>query len=132
MTRRMTRGKYRDDPQDDPKGRFRKGKRGERIAAFLLMCKGYRILSRRLRSEWGLGEVDLLVQRGRTLVVVEVKWRSDRESVAYALQARQRDRLRRAGEVLFARLARTGGVETLRFDVVLLTPFSIRHLTNAF
>ena len=36
--------------EHDPKERFRKGMRGERIAALLLKCKGYRILARRLRS----------------------------------------------------------------------------------
>ena len=132
--------------EHDPKERFRKGMRGERIAALLLKCKGYRILARRLRSGarvgggvkvgggagLGLGEVDLLAQRGTTLVVVEVKWRAERESAVYALPPSQQRRLQRAGEVLFARLARRHNLETLRFDVILIAPFSIRHLTNAF
>ena len=131
----------RERKRQDPKGRFRKGTRGETLAALLLMCKGYRILARRLRSGWGLGggrlgsrlgEIDLLAQRGTTLVVVEVKWRADRERAAYALHPAQQRRLRRAGEVLFARLARTHKIETLRFDVILLAPFSMRHLMNAF
>ena len=130
----------RGQETNDPRGRFRKGTRGERIAALLLMCKGYRILARRLRAGgglgWGmgsgLGEIDLLVRRGTTLVVVEVKWRGDREGVAYALHPKQQRRLRRAGEVLFARMAGEWGVEMLRFDVVFITPFSIRHLENAF
>ena len=103
------------------------------------MCKGYRILARRLRvggggrgGGGGLGEIDLLAQRGRTLVVVEVKWRADRKIAAYALDSAQQRRLRRAGEVVFMRLTRARSLETLRFDVVLMAPFSIRHLENAF
>lgn len=138
-------GQRRGQQRSDPQGRFRKGRRGEKVAELLLMCKGYRILGRRLRSGGGglgsrlglglglgLGEIDLLAERGTTLVVVEVKWRVSQESAAYALHPMQQRRLRRAGEVLFARLAHARGLETLRFDVMLVAPLSIRHLTNAF
>ncbi len=118
----------------------RKGVLGERLAEVLLRCKGYRILARGLRvggsggrgGGMGMGEIDLLVRRGVVLVVVEVKWRGDLESAAYAIDAVQRRRLRRAGEVLFARGMGGMGIEMLRFDVVLLAPFSIRHWENAF
>ena len=124
--------------------RFRKGMLrgvwGERFAEILLRCKGYRILARGLRvggcggrgGGMGMGEIDLLVRRGVVLVIVEVKWRSDLGSVAYAIDGVQRRRLRRAGEVLFARGMGGEGIEMLRFDVVLLAPFSVRHWENAF
>ena len=50
--------------------------KGERFAAQHLKRRGYRIISRNLRSR--LGEIDLLAEApdGRTLVIVEVKSRA--------------------------------------------------------
>jgi len=60
----------------------RAGRRGEILAAVLLMLKGYRILGFRLKTPHG--EIDLLAQRGRVLAVVEVKLRM---TLAEAMQA---------------------------------------------
>ncbi len=53
----------------------RSGRRGEVFCALWLMAKGYRLLGFRLRTP--LGEIDLLVQKGATVVIVEVKRRRD-------------------------------------------------------
>ena len=55
----------------------RSGRRAEAIAAAWLMLKGYRILGFRLAT--GTGEIDILAQRGRVLIVVEVKSRTSLE-----------------------------------------------------
>lgn len=49
-------------------------RRGEEIAAAYFEQKGYRILARNYRCR--LGEIDLVVEKGRTLVFVEVKART--------------------------------------------------------
>lgn len=110
--------------------RARKGQLGENIAALLLLCKGYRILYRRLRSP--LGEVDLLAQKGKILVVVEVKWRRDLVTAAYAITRRQQQRLQRAGEALFQQHAIWLNIDSLRFDAIIIAPFAIEHIKNAF
>jgi putative endonuclease len=49
------------------------GRRGERRAAWFYRLRGYRIVARNLRL--ATGEIDLVVRRGRMLVVAEVKTR---------------------------------------------------------
>lgn len=93
------------------------GRRGEVLAALLLMAKGYRILGFRLKTPHG--EIDLLAQRGRILAVVEVKLRMTREEALNAVSAVQRERLRRAGTALAARRAGLRGL-IVRLDLVAL------------
>ncbi|CZT55604.1 hypothetical protein BN3661_00684 [Eubacteriaceae bacterium CHKCI005] len=51
-----------------------KGVFGEQIATILLEKKGYAIVDRRYRTRWG--EIDIIAQKERYLVFVEVKTRS--------------------------------------------------------
>ena len=53
---------------------YRRGHRGEWLAAAALLLKGYRIVARRYRTR--LGEVDLIARRGRLVLFVEVKVRA--------------------------------------------------------
>ena len=53
------------------------GTKGEELALNLLKKKKYRILERNYRTN--LGEIDILAQDGKTLVVVEVKTKTDRK-----------------------------------------------------
>ncbi len=59
-----------------------RGQWGERVAAWLLRLKGYRILARQDRGP--MGEIDIIAARGNTLVFVEVK---SRPTYAQALDA---------------------------------------------
>ena len=52
---------------------YRKGHRGEWLAAFALLLRGYRIVARRHRTK--LGEIDLIARRGDLVAIVEVKAR---------------------------------------------------------
>src|SRR5687768_18382800 len=54
----------------------RLGKLGERYAAALYRVRGYSIVARNARSQ--AGEVDLVLRRGATLVIAEVKTRQTR------------------------------------------------------
>src|SRR3546814_20155523 len=49
------------------------GRRGERLAAWWLRLKGWRILDTRVRTP--AGEVDLVAKRGNLVAFVEVKMR---------------------------------------------------------
>ena len=106
------------------------GRRGEALAALFLGLKGYRVLARRLKTP--VGEIDLIVRRGRVTVFVEVKQRSFSRQEGDALAAVNRRRILRAAQYWLIRhpeLAAQG----LRFDVIFLAPFAWpRHIVNAF
>lgn len=98
---------------------WRKGRRGEFLAAFWLRLKGYRILARGLRT--GAGEIDILALRGRTVAAVEVKARASLRDATEALRHRQRARIARAVERFLAGRADLAGCD-IRFDIVLVAP----------
>jgi len=112
------------------------GERGERAAERWLKGKGYVILER--NREIGDDEADLIAidPDGRTLVVVEVKTRSDERAVPeLAMTAKKKHRLTR----LAARLLRDKRYadRALRFDVVAVVwpegkEPQIRHHPGAF
>ncbi len=105
------------------------GRRAEWVAALLLMAKGYRILGMRLRTPQA--EVDLAVQRGTVLAVVEVKRRRTLEEALLAVTPAQRERLRRAGGALAARGGRNRPA-VVRLDLVALAPGRWpRHIADA-
>lgn len=108
---------------------WRRGRRSEALAVWLLRLKGYRILGRDLRLPGG--EIDILAVRGRTLAVVEVKNRPDKAAAAEALQPRQQARIARAAQSFLA--GRPALAEhRVRFDVILFTGGVLpRHLPDA-
>jgi putative endonuclease len=107
----------------------RSGRRGEVLAAIWLMLKGYRILGFRLKS--GPAEIDLLAIRARTLVVVEVKRRTDLTTALESVTFDQRERLRRAGANLAARRPSLAGA-SVRLDLMALAPGRLpMHIPDA-
>ena len=66
---------------------FKQGRRAEAYARWVLRAKGYRVLARNFRHP--LGEVDLIMRRGRLLIFVEVKFRADRDTGPYAVSPAQ-------------------------------------------
>ena len=105
------------------------GRRAEVLAAAWLMLKGYRILGFRLPTP--LGEIDLLVQRGNLLVVVEVKQRASLDDALDAVTFDQRARLRRAAAHIVQHRTALRNT-TLRLDLIALAPGRWpRHLRDA-
>lgn len=105
------------------------GRRGEALAALVLMLKGYRILGFRLATP--RGEIDLLAHRGSVLAVVEVKRRRTVEEALEAVSFTQRERLRRAGlHVAASRPALRNA--SIRLDLMALAPGRLpRHVPDA-
>ncbi|MEH3047026.1 YraN family protein [Sphingomonas adhaesiva] len=104
------------------------GRRGERIAAWWLRLKGWRILDRRVRTP--AGEVDLIAKRGDLIAFVEVKARRTAAELDHAIDQRRLARVAAAAEVLMPRYATNG--EDIRVDVLLLAPGTRpRHIENA-
>lgn len=107
----------------------RSGRRAEVWAAAWLMLKGYRILGFRLPTP--LGEIDLLAQRGKLLVVVEVKRRANLDDALDAVTHDQRARLRRAAAHLTQHRAGLRDA-VVRLDLIALAPGRRpRHLRDA-
>ena len=121
----------------------RRGDIGERAAARYLLLRFYRVLER----NWFFyrKEIDLIARRGRTLVICEVKSRTQEGSSPYgapsaAVNAEKQKNLIVAGKAYAASIGWRGNI---RMDVieVYLDPRSngkpprvreIRHIQNAF
>jgi putative endonuclease len=107
-----------------------RGRRAERIAAWLLRLKGYRVLARRYKTP--VGEIDLIVRRGRHVAFVEVKFRDTHDEANLAVTPSGRRRITRAASLWLAANPAAGGLH-LRFDVVIAAPRRWpRHLAGAF
>jgi putative endonuclease len=109
------------------------GRRGERLAAWFLEQRGYRIRERNLRL--GRFEVDLVAEKHGWLVFVEVKARSSTAWVraAGSLRPAQRRRLATAASAYSARATSSG--QNVRFDVITVDESEhalvIEHLWDA-
>ncbi len=113
----------------------RKGRRAETLCAWLLRCKGYRILARRYRTP--VGELDIVAKRGAVLVFVEIKSRASLAAAAEAISPRQQARLARAAEAFLGRRpdlipGPTSKNAAMRFDAMLLGRGGFpRHVKDA-
>jgi putative endonuclease len=105
------------------------GRRAESLAALYLFFKGYRIRARRLRRP--PIEIDILAQKGDTLVLVEVKFRATADAAALAPSWHDRARLARAAEMLLAEARWRDTARNARVDIVALAPWTWpRHIQN--
>lgn len=111
---------------------FRRGHFAETAASWLLRCKGYRIVARRVRTP--LGEIDIIARRGRTTAFVEVKERPTSDVALEAVSPRQARRLVGAARYWLTAQPSGSTVEAdWRFDIVVVSPYLLpRHLPNAF
>jgi putative endonuclease len=117
-------------PRPERQAAFRLGLSAETRAAALLLAKGFRIAARRWQSP--VGEIDLVVRRGRLLVFVEVKARHAFDDAAEAVTLRQQRRISAAAKAWLARHAEDLERD-IRFDAVLVAPWRLpRHIPAAF
>ena len=110
--------------------RYRKGLRAEWFTLAFLTLKGYRFVAARYKTP--VGEIDLILRRGKNLVFVEVKARTRIEDAAIAVHVKNQSRVRRAAQ-LFLNAHPSYQPYQVRFDVVLVTWYKRpRHILNAF
>lgn len=104
----------------------RRGRWAERLALLPYLAEGYRPIP----SGKCPVQLDILLRRGQTLVMVEVKYRADHLRRPLALHPAQRMRLVQAARWL----QRRNPACTLRADVVLIAPEwpFLRRISNAF
>ena len=105
-----------------------RGREGEARAARYLECRGQRVLERNFRVRGG--EIDLVCKDGKTLVFVEVRWRTNRNfgGAAASITTGKQRRI-----ILAARhyLARHGDCDC-RFDCILIEGDRIEWIRDAF
>jgi len=108
----------------------RRGRRAETFVAWYLRAKGYRVLARRLKTP--VGEIDLIVRRGRTVAFVEVKHRPSEAEASEATTPAAQRRIARAASYWLARHPGAAAAD-FRFDVVVSVPGRLpRHIMAAF
>lgn len=109
---------------------YRKGHRGEWLAALALMLKGYRIVARRHRTK--LGEIDLIARRGDLVAIVEVKARPTLIQAMDAVGFEARRRIEGAADLWLSK-QRDAARLSIRFDIVAVLPRRWPvHVENAF
>ena len=98
---------------------YRRGHRGEWLAALALILKGYRIVARRHRTK--LGEIDLIARRGRLVLIVEVKCRASLAEAMQAIGGVSERRIEAAADLWLSRQPDFGSL-SVRFDMVAVLP----------
>lgn len=102
-----------------------KGKLAESLARVFLLAKGYTAVPRGSRQ---IAQTDLLLRRGDTLVLVEVKYRTTEITAQHALSPNQIKRLTNQARFL----SRTYPDHAIRLDLITVFPCwpFIRHVEN--
>lgn len=111
---------------------YLRGNIAEFMARIYMRLHGYSVICRHFVSKRGsgAGEIDFIARRFNTLVFVEVKERADYASAAYAISAKQQQRLRIGAENFIKHHPQFKNLD-LRFDAILIVfPCRIYHLTN--
>ena len=98
---------------------YRRGHRGEWLAALALILKGYRIVARRHRTK--LGEIDLIARRGRLVLIVEVKCRATLTDAMEAITGHSERRIEAAADLWLSRQPDYGRL-SVPFDMVAVLP----------
>jgi len=122
-----------------PKGEkikaYKKGHFAERLAALMLILKGFSIKEQRYKTP--VGEIDIIAKKNDLTIFCEVKARKDYDSAAYSLSEKQKERISRAAEYYMAHLKRdynNNKIEnkTYRCDTILVLPWRWPvHIKNA-
>jgi putative endonuclease len=108
----------------------KRGRRAERATLWFLRLKGYRLLASRFKTP--VGEIDLVMRRGRTIVFVEVKERASETAGLDAVTGKGRKRIARAADYWLAGHPDAAGFD-LRFDIVVAVPGRLpRHHISPF
>lgn len=109
---------------------YRRGHRGEWLAAAALMAKGFRIVARRYKTK--LGEIDLIARRGDLVLIVEVKVRATLIEAMEAIARQSERRIEAAADLWLSRQPDYGRL-SVRFDMVAVLPWRWPvHVPNVF
>ena len=98
-----------------------------------LTGQGLQLLARNYRTPGrGGGEIDLVMRRGKTLAIVEVKARVNYDDAAAAIHHQNQSRVMRAAQMFLAQHPECAHLQ-VRFDAVLLAWYRFpHHIKHAF
>ncbi len=111
---------------------YRKGLLAEKIANVFLFFKGYSLISTRENHKTrkkGTGEIDLVLKKDKTIIFCEVKYRKTINEALYSVSKNQQKRMRRGAELFLKRNHRFRNFD-IRFDVIAVAPWKIKHIKN--
>jgi putative endonuclease len=112
------------------KARYYRGLWAEIWAGIYLTCKAYRLLFWRYRTP--VGEIDLIMKRGKITIFIEVKSRKKHADALYAVHAKNQKRVIRAAQYFLAAHPEFAD-SAFRFDVISVSCYGLPyHLQNAF
>lgn len=95
-----------------------------------LFFRGWRVVARRHRTPFG--EIDVIAQRGRQLLFIEVKARQHRVDGLFALSPQQCERIARAASAYIAAHPKFAGLD-MRFDLMVVAKgWRLTHIPHAF
>jgi len=97
------------------------GLRAEKLAAWYLRAKGYRVVAERYRNHQG--EIDLIATRGKFLAILEVKARKTLAECEESVPPFKQQKIIRALEGLMGSSSKIAGLRpvdtyNIRFDVI--------------
>ena len=111
----------------DRRAAYRHGHVAEAAAALLLLAKGFRPIARRYKTP--LGEIDLIVKRGRLIAFVEVKARALARDALESVGRVAERRIVDAADLWLAKHPAAAGFD-LRYDMVVVTPWRLPHASR--
>lgn len=102
----------------------RRGILAEYGALLYLMLKGYRLVTMRYKTK--LGEIDLIMRRGKTLAFIEVKARATHADAAHAIHSKNQSRVMQAAQMFLTNHPAYAQYQ-VRFDAVLIAWYKRPH-----
>ena len=106
------------------------GRLAEDMTAVFLMAKGYRIVRRRYKCKQG--EIDLIAEKSRCIIAIEVKARATKDQAIEAVNHRKQNRVTKAMSWFLASDGLRYNQYAQRFDIVAISPWRWpNHLRNA-
>ncbi len=103
---------------------FRFGLLAEYLVMLLYRLRFYSVIGHRKRNY--AGEIDIICQRGKLIVFIEVKARGN-ELDDVLCKANQQNRIRRSAEVFMQRNRKYDGFD-MRFDLVVVRPYKMPQI----
>ena len=102
----------------------------ERLAAFSLRLKGYRIIARNYKTK--VGEIDIIAKKGDLVAIVEVKARNEIEESINAVGYENQRRIENAADRWLSN-RKDASELSMRFDIIAVKPWTWPvHIENAF
>lgn len=107
------------------------GNKAEDKATTYLKKQGYKIIERNYNLP--CGEIDIIAQKDKTLVFVEVKYRKNAAEFGGAVAAVTKAKQKRVINAAISYIkAKKPAFETLMFDIIAVSDDKIEHIKNAF